>query len=497
MIYRSIFLFFFLLVQSYGFAQELNARVLDSLTQNPIPFASIYMKTGNGVVSNEEGSFGMRFASPEIAEDTLFISCMGYETLKLYIPAIQDSIFYLSPKAIALNSVVLSNKEIEVSQLLKEIQKDIPKKYELGHTQKKLFFREFGTQEFKKMDLKVKKTSIKEFNQDFWDETLQNLPKKNEWYSEFVGTLYGNFDKEKQKLKLEKAVDIEDKNTTAIFKNMERLIDTVLQENIKEDSYFKIRSGILGGKIDSENLSFSLKDTLSKEEKEVKKKSDFLSLKKRILSNLIQNLFKDEELNFNILNKTSKYHFELVDYTYRGETAVYVLEFEPKSNEDFKGKLYIDADRMTLIRLEYKNFRNIRDFSMFGVSFQENLKEVIIQFKKTVHEKYAIEYLEYSHGYNGGFDRPLVLTEKNKVVKGRNKQNQLKLDLNAQNSQFIKYQIVVFETLPITEDEFNSIKEIPSVLPTLLSEYDSTFWEGYSIIEPDATLKEFKIIPQN
>ena len=64
---------------------------------------------------------------------------------------------------------------------------------------------------------------------------------------------------------------------------MERLIDTVLQENIKEDSYFKIRSGILGGKIDSENLSFSQKDTLSKEEKEVKKKSDFLSLKKRIL----------------------------------------------------------------------------------------------------------------------------------------------------------------------------------------------------------------------
>ena len=30
----------------------------------------------------------------------------------------------------------------------------------------------------------------------------------------------------------------------------------------------------------------------------------------------------------------------------------------------------------------------------------------------------------------GGFERPLVITEKNKIVKGRNKQNQLKMDLD-------------------------------------------------------------------
>lgn len=42
----------------------------------------------------------------------------------------------------------------------------------------------------------------------------------------------------------------------------------------------------------------------------------------------------------------------------------------------------MDADRLALIRLEYKNIQNIRDFSLLGVSFKEDLREVVIQFKK-------------------------------------------------------------------------------------------------------------------
>ena len=54
--------------------------------------------------------------------------------------------------------------------------------------------------------------------------------------------------------------------------------------------------------------------------------------------------------------------------------------------------------------------------------------------------KYSLEYFEYTTAFEGGFERPLVITEKNKVVKGRNKQNELKMDLEISTRIFEKYQ---------------------------------------------------------
>jgi hypothetical protein len=479
---------------SLNIAQELNAVVLDSLNQNPIPFASIYFKSGEGVISNEEGRFRLSFDPQKTPIDSLFISCMGYETLGIQLKEAQDSVYYLSPKTIALNSIILSNKEIDVDQLLDQIKENIPEKYELGFTRKKLFFRETGTTEFKALDVKIKKSSIEEFNQVFWDSTLQKIPRKNEWFQEFSGLLYGNSSEENQKLELYKALDLEDKKTSAVFENIEQIFDTILKENIKTSSYFKVRSGIIGGKIESDEFSNSEKDTLSQEEKDYIRKENFLSWKKRTVSNLLKNIFEDEELNFKVIKKSSRYTFKLTDFTYFGDTPVYVLQFEPDGKADFVGKIYVDADQMTLIRLEYKNIQNLREFSMLGVSFALDLQELIIQFKKLSDNKYSLEYFEFTTGFNGGFERPLVITEKNKVVKGRNKQNQLKMDLNVKNRQYQKLQLVVFETIPITKEVFETYKETPSVLPVNLTEYDPNFWEGYSIIEPNKTIKAFKVI---
>ncbi|OUW34965.1 MAG: hypothetical protein CBD39_02090 [Flavobacteriaceae bacterium TMED179] len=122
-IHFYFFLFFLILTGTRVVTgQELIAVVKDSLTQNPIPFASIYLKSGSGVVSNEEGSFRLMYDNLN-EKDSLLISCMGYETLKLPFYKLKDSIFYLTPKAIELNSIILSNEQLDVKQILKEIQK--------------------------------------------------------------------------------------------------------------------------------------------------------------------------------------------------------------------------------------------------------------------------------------------------------------------------------------------------------------------------------------
>jgi hypothetical protein len=491
---KSVFFLLIILLISSALlnAQELTAVVKDSISQKVIPFASIYVNSGSGVVSNEEGHFRLQYdASKE--KDSLFISCMGYKTLNIPFSKVKDTVFYLSPKTIELNSIILSNNQLDVKEILKEIQKDIPEKYELGLTKKKLFFRETGSQEFKILEVKIKKTSITEFNQTFWDSTLVKIPRKNSWYFELIGNLNGDYNKKNQKLELLRALELEDKEKTAIFENIEKLFDTILKQNVKSNSFFKVRSGIIGGKVEADEINNTSEDTLTSKQKIQKEKDDFLKWRKRVLSNSIISLFDEEKLDLTILKKASKYKFTQTDFTYLGDTPVYIINFYPDGNADFKGKIYVDADKLALIRIEYKNIQPIRDFSMFGVSFKEDLREVIVQFKKTASEKYSLEYFDFNTSFEGGFDRPLVITEKNKIVKGRNKQNQLKMDLNVVNRNNQRYQLVIFETIPLDIHVFEDFQEKAKILPVNRITYDPNFWEGYMIIEPNAAIKEFRV----
>ena len=245
--------------------------------------------------------------------------------------------------------------------------------------------------------------------------------------------------------------------------------------------------------MEADEINSSAKDTLTAEQKIQKEKDDFLKWRKRVIRNLIVGLFDEDELDLTLLKKASKYTFTQTDFTYLGDTPVYILDFEPDGNADFKGKLFVDADRLALIRLEYKNIQNIRDFSLLGVSFKEDLREVVIQFKKTTSGKYSLEYLDINSSFEGGFDRPLVITEKNKVVKGRNKQNQLKMDLNVVNRNTQRYQLVVFETTPLDEDVFKALEEKGEILPVNKTTYDPEFWKNYSIIEPNTAIKAFRV----
>jgi hypothetical protein len=491
----NLFLNFFILLAGITVlrSQEISATIKDSLTKEVIPFANIYLSSGKGILSNEEGVFRIQLNDQISSKDSLSISCMGYKTVVYPVSKFKDSIIFLPSKTIALGSIILSNKNLSAEDIIKEVKNNIAEKYELDLTHKKIFFRESGSQEFKKLRVKVKKSSIKEFNQAFWDSTLLKIPRKNEWHTEVSGSLYGDFSKDNQKLEIDRALELEDKKTTAIFNNIETAFDTILKQNIKKDSYFKLRMGLISTKLEDVELNSSEKDTLTPDEKLVKEKESFSKRRKRIITNIISVLFEKEMLSISVLKKSNRYDFERVDFTYLNNIPVYILKFKPSGNVDYAGKLYIDADKMTLLRAEYKNIKDIRDISLLGFSFKHYFKEIAIQFKKTASGKYALQYLEAIDQFETGVNRAFSILEKNKVVKGRNKQNELKMELNFRTNQFQKYQMVVFESERITQEIFDAFKEKPSILPVNLIQYDPTFWEGYTIIEPNQVIKKFKV----
>jgi len=280
-------------------------------------------------------------------------------------------------------------------------------------------------------------------------------------------------------------------------------MNIILKKHVKRDSYFKIKSGFFGTKADIDSTAFSNNE--SKEEveqteamieeqkkKEAKRKEDFSNYQKHSISELEESsfIFEDSELNF--LEKPNRYNFVIEDYSFLNDNFVYKISFTPKRKEDFKGVIYVNTDDFAIVRIDYQNVKNLKDFKLLGISYSRYLKKGTFIYAKNSIEKYALKYAEVEEGSKFGIKRPLTIIEKNKHVKGRRKQNELDSDIHFIVSSKDKKQLVIFENDPITEATFDNFIEKPNVKPVYLPKYDPEFWVGYNVIEPNEAIKSFK-----
>ena len=83
------------------------------------------------------------------------------------------------------------------------------------------------------------------------------------------------------------------------------------------------------------------------------------------------------------------------------------------------------------------------------------------------------------------------IIEFNKVVKGKNRQNELSLKFDAAATNINKYEIVIYDTQDIDNSKFDGLKEDNTIIPTYLANYDPEFWKGHTIIEPNKAIKAF------
>jgi len=105
-----------------------------------------------------------------------------------------------------------------------------------------------------KSNYKLKKSTIEAFNKKFIDNLINQIPKNNTVYNESIGDLYGGSDPDMQKLDLIKASELYDKSMEFDFEMLEKKFNKIMQENVKTDSYFKIKSGLFGTKLDGDDL---------------------------------------------------------------------------------------------------------------------------------------------------------------------------------------------------------------------------------------------------
>ncbi len=454
---KSIFLLFFSCF--VGFAQQIT--VLDSLTQKSIPFVHVYDGT-KGVIASEAGVF---YWNPQDPADSLSLSCVGYASRKIAKSQLQDSI-YLSPKAVALSAVVVSNRTLSADEIMERVLQNTAQNMDFGLSSSEVFVERKSYNETQKMDIDIKKSTIEELDQSFTDEMLQKMPEmeqyvyytKSKWLRDSGGL-------KNHKLEVMQAANLRDSLAEATFASIDETMEGILKKRVKKDSYFKIKSGpLISIKVDNENAKEV--DSTAKDSSKTTPK-DYAKRQLGRLQQLVnKKLFHKKNWALPFLEKPSKYSFSNEGILYDLGAPVYKLRFSSKRKKDFSGYLLVDVDDFGVHKIAYFSNRHLNRIKLFGLFYEEKLNNRTYVFIKNQINKYTLYQIAEEKESKFGLKRPIKIIEKNKVVKGRNRQNVLSMDVNLQMKNVEVLNIYFNSFRNISKKEFDDFTLVHQVLPT-------------------------------
>ena len=480
------------------FAQTVSSRLVDAKTQKGIPYATIQYGEGQGVITNEEGRFSFVLEEGTALPDSIFVTSMGYEKKGFTLEQMQDSLVALNAKAIELSGVYVFDKEMEVDDIIEKMIENIPQNVNKSPIKQRFFLRKSELANMKKVDFGFEKSSIKELNEELMDSIARSIPKNATHYTESFGDLYKN--NTDYKLNIIKAADLYDKKDVSSFEELAEHMEDIFTKNVKSGSYLKIKSGIFSQKIQVDSILDTMDDERVEQVKKVKAQvekdsiSGLTDSQRWEFKELLSQLYYKEDTKLNLVDKTRRYEFKLAGYADIGDAGVYVVDFWPKrSSADFKGRLYINIEDFALMRLDFTNTQRLRNFRLLGITYRETVYKGTMRFAKLPNGKYDLQFMDFSDGKYFAVDRPLKVEEKNKHVKGRRKQNELKLNIDFRMNITAKWELVVFDQDKITENEFTSFEEDKTVRATYMPRYNPEFWKGYTIMEPNQAIRGFTV----
>lgn len=487
----SFFIFGFIFNSA---AQKLTAKLLDKENHLPIPFATIQYSKNEGTMSNEEGDFEFEKPTQIVSQDSVFISSLGFKTKALSLQDSIPTIIYLEEEIFKISPVVLSNKKMEINEIIEKVKQNLSKNYKRSYSTSSLFIRENYRQRIKNFDFTIEKTTIDNINQHLFDSVTDKIPRKFTSLIESSGNL--NVKKSEQaKVLVNRALIIQNKHDIASVEGMQEDFMNMLKKNTKPNSYLVIKSGIIRlEKTESIDSIVRFEDKQSKKTEEEKNES-IQKNRNNAVNALVKDLFINEDSKVDILKKSNRYVFSKLGFVEIGNDLAYVIDFSPKGKTKYKGKLYVNTEDFAILRAEIFGARKIFDkkINMLGIKANElSFKNVVI-FSKENTESYHLKYLKHETSQEVGIKRPIKVIEKNKIVKGRNKQNEVSFDMNIQIHNRTIKELVLTQVEKSTAAAFESFEPKNGVKTTRLNAYDTSFWNGYNILTPEKAIKELKI----
>lgn len=481
----------FILLSFTSRAQDVSGKIIDHETKEPIAYASIKYGDNNGAISNDEGDFNITIPEHFTENDSIYFSSIGYATSAITTRKVSDTIISLKSEAIELSNVFLTDEKLSVEEIIDRVEENISKNYSTTYSKNRFFMRESFKQYYRKLNFDFKKSSIKEVTKGLIDTMMSTIPKRTSFHNETLGDFYTKQQINDNKLAIIKTSKLYNKSQEVSFEGLQEKFMQVLNDNVKKDSYLKIKSGLFGTKVSVDSIVNTSKN--SDKIQDDYEQNNYFDSRKGNINNLLKRVFYVEDSPINVISKSNRYDFILEDYVYLEGQFAYVISFTPGRFEDIKGKLYVNTEDFAVLRIDYENAEAVYDkkFNMLGVNINHVLFKGTMIFSKNDTQKYAVKYISHENGNSFKLDRPLTVIEKNKHVKGRRKQNELKLQMKFNIIDKNKKELIVFDTEKVTSSAYNSLKESKTVDVKYFSTYNAEFWKGYNIIEPNKAIKEF------
>ena len=450
------FLCFSSLFSTYG----QHITVLDSLTQAPIPFVHVFDGT-KGVIASENGAF---FWKEGPQADTLSLSCMGYTTKTIAVLQLKDSI-YLLPKTVTLTEIVVSNKVLSGKEIIERVIQNTSQNMDFGLSSSEVFVQTKGSNDIQKMDIEINKSTVKELDQSFVDEILQEVPKKEHWSSFSRSSwLRDNSGLKLHKLEVLQAANLQDSIDNSAYTSIEETISSILKKRVKKDSYFKVKSGPL--------IATKVENDFAEPVDSIAKDSNALTPKqyaKRQLGTLqqlaITKLFEEKSWVLPFLVKLRKYSFVNEGVVYDLGTPTFRVRFTSTNKKDYSGYLLVDVEDFGVRKISYQSNEHEKRIKLFGLFYKGKLTNRTYLFVKNQLEKYTLYYIGDKYQTHLGIKRPFKIIEKNKIVKGRNRQNVLSMDVNVSMKNIVKQSIYFNSFTSISKEEFDAFTFEHTVTP--------------------------------
>ncbi len=100
---KAFILIFLIQISNLVFGQ---IRVVDSISNEGVPFVNIRFDKDNGVYTDDNGEFNLT----DITKNNIFLSSIGYKNKTVDLKVIKNNIIYLSPDNYELDEVIISKK---------------------------------------------------------------------------------------------------------------------------------------------------------------------------------------------------------------------------------------------------------------------------------------------------------------------------------------------------------------------------------------------------
>ena len=396
----------------------------------------------------------------------------------------------LGQKPISLNEVIVGNVNLSAYQLVMESKKVMISSDKFKNQELTYFLRHSELNEVD-LNLELKESSLKQIDHQFIDQVTQSIPKQSSLHTEALYRLTKN-DSLGESVRLIRGFELEEESSKIDAENIAEFFLEKIEESLKKGNYFKVKSGIFGGKIREEDIDL---DDLRPKKDSIASDTTANKKKHRIASTMGYQRLKE----FNkyqpyesdpvvaVYEKPKRFDFQIIDYTLFKGQWVHIIAFKEKSKTQFYGELWIAEQDKALLQFKFINTKPLKSIKLLGFEYTEPRVQGQFLYKRFNDGSYRHYFGRLEQDTKVSVDRPLSFIEKKKAFIGGRKVNRVDLDISFGLSQTEEYTYILADDHieELNKESFNVLEELDT--------YPSNYWKDPRFsIAPSEAMVNFK-----